>query len=306
MQRIKTAKKLPRAVLLALNVLSPRMAIAEQTRGPGVQAEAAMAKPSGSQFRAVSRVRSHGYGVIPVHSTETGGNLLLSLDLQREVRTFYDIDGGGRLVSDNSLLSWGVLYLFKTPNEIFVPIIWPSRLQATGPGAGLGPMDQIILGFYSRAKAPLFDDINGRLTVAYRIRRYPTHRHYLLYLSQELYIGDLWELTASTYGVRLDWHTHDYNWRLYGGYEGDNRDYPGNWQNQPVWLIGTVITGYAGVRHHIDGLLYWSAEIGLQREALQYTNASNNNLLKYQTLYTPWVKVAVETFITAPKSRSPS
>lgn len=305
MQRTGIAMYLSCAFLLAFTLFSPRLAIAEQIRGPAVQTEAASAKPSGSQFRAVSRVRTRGYGVIPVHSPETGGNLLVTVDLLREVRTFYNLNDSGKVVSDNSLLSWGALYIFKTPSELFVPIIWPSRQQATDSGSGLGPMDQIIFGFYSRAKGLLFDDINGRLTVAYRIRRYPTHRHYLLYLSQELYIGDLWELTASTYGVRLDWHTHDYNWRLYGGYEGDNRDYPGNWQNQPVWLSGTVITGYAGIRHHIAGLFYWSAEIGLQREALQYTNASNINLLKYQTLYTPWVKVAVETFITAPARRSP-
>ena len=144
---------------------------------------------------------------------------------------------------------------------------------------------------------PYPEGSHGKTTFAYRIRQYPTHKAYLIYAGEEIFLGPEWEFLLSTTGVRVDWHRLDNAWRLYLAYEGEGRDYVGTWSDQRVWMIGKDITAFAGLRAHIKGAFYLSTELGMQRESMGYANSQSQEVLKYETKFSPWAKLAIETWI---------
>ncbi len=165
-------------------------------------------------------------------------------------------------------------------------------------------MNQIIFGFLSENTVPWLSTFPHKTTIGYRIRQYPTHRHYLLYVGEDLAISPNWDLLASTSGGRIDWHTLDNQWRWYAGYEGEGRDYFSTWQNEEIWKIGGAITAYTGIRYKLSTPFFVSFTTGYQREYLDFKDSSNTNAHSYETRFNPWVKVGLETWVEKPSANT--
>ena len=202
------------------------------------------------------------------------------------------------------MLSLGALYMYKIDGERLVPFLWYARFQDPTRSGTLNGMDQYIGGLFGTSLLPYPRSMRGKTAIAYRVRQYPTHKHYLLYVGEEISVGPEWEILLSTSGFRVDWHRLDNEWRLYLGYEGEGRDYLGEWDQQRVWMIGRAITGYTGVRMRLSGIVYGSLEIGMQMESMQFTNRQSEDLLKYDTKYSPWAKLALETWLDKGKGEA--
>ncbi len=282
-------------IQLILIVAPVEVANAEQARGPTLQLEQADSEPSHSNYRSVRRTRGRLYGLLPLLSAAEGSNLYLTFDVMREVRRHKGSDGNS--VTNDLVASEGLLYTFKDLPESLVPLLWLTTYQAPGLKSSNNRMDQFMFGFMSRHKLPLLSQYRARTTIAYRLRWYPSHKNYLLYVSEEIFSDTFWQLLISTAGGRLDFFTPDQDLWAYLGYEGEARDYFGRWYGDEVWKIGSAITGYIGFRKRIAGILYGAFDVGLQSEKLRHNTPENHLRLSYQTHYTPWVRAAVETWV---------
>ncbi|MEN9836287.1 MAG: hypothetical protein RL011_2480 [Pseudomonadota bacterium] len=283
------------AITLLSFVFTLKTAHAEQARGPTLQVEYADSEPSHSEYRSVQRTRGRLYGLLPLKTSAEGSNLYLSLDVMRELRRHRATDG--RPTTNNLFASEGLLYMYKWPGESFVPLLWLTTFQAPGLKNTSNRMDQLVFGFTSRHKMPLFPQYRGRTTVGYRLRWYPSHKNYLLYVGEEIFSDTFWQILISTAGGRLDFFTPDQDLWGYIGYEGDARDYFGRWYGEEVWKIGSAVTGYLGFRKRIAGILYGALDVGFQSEKIRHNTPDNELRLSYQTHYTPWVRAAIETWV---------
>jgi len=268
---------------------------AEQARGPTLQVEYADRAPSHTDYRSVQRTRGRVYGLLPVMTAPEGNNLYLALDFMREVRRHRAADG--HATSDDLVASEGLLYMYKWRGESFVPLLWVTTFQAPGVKRESNRLDQFVFGFTSRHRLPLWPQYRARTTVGYRLRWYPSHKNYLLYVGEEIFSDTFWQLLVSTAGGRLDFFTPDQDLWAYLGYEGDARDYFGRWYGDEVWRIGAAITGYGGIRKRLAGILYGAFDVGFQSEKIRHNTPDNELRLSYQTHYTPWVRVAIETWV---------
>lgn len=270
------------------------MSLAEILKGPAVHYEKSSSSKTSVDQHRLQRQRFQLDAKIPVIKSQEGHNFIATLEYSHD-RRLHDLNNS-KPTQDTSNIALGGIYLFKNPK--FSPFLWISRFQDPIKPQERWMYIQYFAGINIDDFLPYeILGIKSKTNIAYRIRLHPTHTNYLFYLAEDIF-WQSWRLLLSSSGVKVEWYGKNYDWSAYGGIVGESRDFQGKWQQEEVWLIGSVINAYLGTRTRIHKILFLSFDLGMQSENMRFLGKDNGNRFSYDSKFSPWFRMGIETWIS--------
>jgi len=170
------------------------------------------------------------------------------------------------------------------------------------------PMGEWILGGDLEQTWPRFHHTDiSRTRLLLRYRKFPHGDRWLPVAEHHIARanGTFVTLGLPT-GVTGGWQTADLGLVWTSGIKTASRAFPigapalgRSWTNPRVdlWAEGHTVTIFTGLRKRIDGILFWSAEVGAEQESRTLYTEAGQKLGTTQTGYAPWFRIGLETWV---------
>ena len=170
------------------------------------------------------------------------------------------------------------------------------------------PMTEGIVGGDLEQTWPRFHHTDiSRTRLLLRWRRFPHGERWLPVLEHHVARANGTFVTVGIpTGLTGGWQTADLSTVWTGGVKTSSRAFPigapalgRTWEHPRVdlWAEGYTLTIFAGLRQRLDGILFWSTEIGAQQEVTTLYTEGGNKLSTSQSQFAPWIRLGLETWV---------
>jgi hypothetical protein len=295
---------------LLLGIVYSGAAAARTTKGPQVSVESAQPAEAqddddeaGRGFE-IARRRTDVNVLVPIPFDMLWGLWVLKVDHFDEKRQYSDdAPDVPDHIKNPKVTGTGFVYLphAKEGAPRFFAV---AERYARMDDDGGRPMAEFVLGAdvadedmpFNIRPAPT-DESEVRLLV--RHRQFPGYNRWLLLGGYQLErkSGLTFEATIPSQ-VMLGWQTPEKHWKVYTGIRWQSREYPYTLTDGTQgWMDGHTQSVMLALRRRIYGPLFVTVEGGRQQELLHYMDENGETLDRQRTASSPWVRVALETWI---------